>query len=256
MSIWITGDIHGNPNRFSIDSFPEQKEMTKKDFVICLGDFGLVWNYRGESKTERFWLDWLNHKSFTTLFIDGNHDNFDRLDSYPVEEWHGGKVHFIRPSVIHLMRGQIFNLENTIFFAFGGASSHDISDGILELDDPAFKQKKKKLNKNPYALYRINHLSWWKRELPSKEEMEEGLYNLQKQNNKVAYIITHSPYTSRLEQIDGGNGFYQSDYLTEYLQKIQQTVAYHHWLFGHMHMNQTFSEERSSCLYEQLIRIL
>ena len=116
MSIWITGDIHGNPNRFSIDSFPEQKEMTKKDFVICLGDFGLVWNYRGESKTERFWLDWLNHKAFTTLFIDGNHDNFDRLDSYPVEEWHGGKVHFIRPSVIHLMRGQIFNLENTIFF--------------------------------------------------------------------------------------------------------------------------------------------
>ena len=97
MSIWITGDIHGNPNRFSIDSFPEQKEMTKKDFVICLGDFGLVWNYRGESKTERFWLDWLNHKAFTTLFIDGNHDNFDRLDSYPVEEWHGGKVHFIRP---------------------------------------------------------------------------------------------------------------------------------------------------------------
>ena len=79
---------------------------------------------------------------------------------------------------------------------------------------------------------------------------------MQKQNNKVDYIITHSPYTSRLEQIDGGNGFYQSDYLTEYLQKIQQTVAYHHWLFGHMHMNQTFSEERSSCLYEQLIRIL
>ena len=64
---------------FQFDSFPEQKEMTKKDFVICLGDFGLVWNYRGESKTERFWLDWLNHKAFTTLFIDGNHDNLTGL---------------------------------------------------------------------------------------------------------------------------------------------------------------------------------
>lgn len=256
MAVWITGDIHGNPQRFSTDIFSEQKGMTKDDNVIILGDFGLVWDYNGESKTEKYWLDWLEKKPFTTLFIDGNHDNFDRLDKYPVEKWHGGNVHFIRPSVIHLMRGQTFDIEDKSFFAFGGASSHDISAGILEPDDPDFKEKKKKLGKNLYALYRINHVSWWERELPNEEEMNEGLANLKKQNNKVDYIITHSPYTSLLRQMDSGSGLYQKDRLTDYLQDIKQNVDYKHWLFGHMHVNQTFHWERSSCLYEQIIRIM
>ena len=256
MSIWVTGDIHGNPQRLSSDIFTEQKEMTKNDTVIILGDFGLVWDFTGENKTEKYWLDWLEKKPFTTVFIDGNHDNFDRLDKYPVEEWHGGKVNFIRPSVIHLMRGQVFNIEDRTFFAFGGASSHDISSGILEPDDPDFKEKKRKLDNNPFALYRINHMSWWERELPNEEELKEGLINLEKHDNKVDYIITHCPYTSLLRQMDGGSGLYQSDRLTDYLQEIKQTVEYKHWLFGHMHINKTFHWEKSSCLYEQIIRIL
>ena len=50
----VTGDIHGNPCRLSTESFYEQKEMTNQDenYVIILGDFGLVWNYEGESKQE------------------------------------------------------------------------------------------------------------------------------------------------------------------------------------------------------------
>lgn len=165
-------------------------------------------------------------------------------------------MHFIRPSVIHLMRGQIFDIEDKSFFAFGGASSHDISAGILEPDDPDFKEKKKKLDKNPYALYRINHVSWWERELPNEEEMNEGLANLKKQNNQVDYIITHSPYTSLLRQMDGGSGLYQRHRLTDYLQEIKQNVDYKHWMFGHFHQNKTFHWERSSYLYEQIIRIL
>ena len=117
-------------------------------------------------------------------------------------------------------------------------------------------KKKKRLDKDPFALYRINHISWWERELPNEEEMNEGLKNLEKQNHKVDYIITHSPYTSLLKQMDGGAGFYQKDRLTDYLQEIKQTVAYKEWLFGHMHINKTFHWERSSCLYEQIIRIL
>ena len=230
--------------------------MTKDDVVIILGDFGLVWDYSGENKTEKYWLDWLENKPFTTLFVDGNHDNFDRLDDYPIEKWHGGNVHFIRPSVIHLMRGQIFDIEDKSFFAFGGASSHDISAGILEPDDPDFKEKKKRLDKDSFALYRINHISWWDRELPSEEEMREGLTNLGKQNNKVDYIITHSPYTSLLRQMDGGSGLYQRDRLTDYLQEIKQNVDYKQFLFGHMHQNINFYWERSTCIYEQIVRIL
>ena len=109
--IYITGDCHSNFERFNTRNFPEQKEMTKDDYVIICGDFGGVWNKDGESKMETSALDGLDGKAFTILFVDGNHENFDRLYAYPVEMWHGGKAHKIRPSVIHLMRGQIFELE-------------------------------------------------------------------------------------------------------------------------------------------------
>ena len=56
--------------------------------------------------------------------------------------------------------------------------------------------------------------------------------------------------------MDGGSGLYKSDYLTDYLQNIKQTVDYKHWLFGHMHQNINFHWERATCIYEQIIRIL
>ena len=49
-------------------------------------------------------------------------DNFTTLSKYPVGEWNGGKVQFLRPHVIHLMRGQIFMLEERTVFPMGGAA--------------------------------------------------------------------------------------------------------------------------------------
>lgn len=102
---------------------------------------------------------------------------FEEIYDYLVEEWHGGKVHKIRDSVIHLMRGQVFEIDGKKIFTFGGARSHDISGGILELDDPDFRIKKKRLDQG-FEPYRIHHLSWWEREMPSREEMAEGRRNL------------------------------------------------------------------------------
>lgn len=250
--VYITGDTHGDwMERLRMESFPEQKELTKEDYVLILGDFG-IWD---NSKREQYHLDWLEGRTFTTLFVSGNHENYDILDQLPVENWHGGKVNFIRPSVIHLRRGQIFDIEGKSFFAFGGASSHDISAGILELEDPNWKEKKKKLDRC-HALYRIHHISWWERELPSEEEMEEGIRNLTGRNNRVDYIVAHTPYTSLLEQIDGGYGDYQRDCLTDYLQRVIQRVDYQWFFFGHMHQNVQFYLEKAICVYEQIVRIL
>ena len=247
--IYITGDTHGDwMSRLNANSFPEQKEMTKDDYVIILGDFG-IWD---NSKQENYNLDWLEDRPFTTLFISGNHSNYDILDSLSIEKWHNGNVNFIRPSIIHLMRGEVFTIENKKFFAFGGASSHDIKDGILEIGDKRIKQWNKDWNK----MFRVNHLSWWKRELPNQEEMDNGIKNLELNNNKVDYILTHCPYTSLLKQMDGGSGLYESDILTDYLQKIKQAVDYKQWLFGHTHINQNYYWERATCLYEQITRIL
>ena len=73
--IYVTGDCHSDFVRFNKENFLKQEELTKDDYVIICGDFGGVWNVNEESKREKWWLDWLENKSYTTLFVDGNHEN-------------------------------------------------------------------------------------------------------------------------------------------------------------------------------------
>ena len=123
--VFATGDTHGNFLRFRPENFPEQKNMTKSDYVIICGDFGGVWD---GSRKERQTLDWLESLPFTVLFVSGNHENFDLLKKLPVEEWHGGKVQFIRPHVIHLLRGQVFEIEGYTFFTMGGGGGSELPE--------------------------------------------------------------------------------------------------------------------------------
>lgn len=249
--IYITGDCHRNFERFNRSIFPEQEKMTKDDYVIICGDFGGVWNKDSESDEETMLLDWLDCKSYTTLFVDGNHENFDRLYSYPVEKWHGGKVHKIRPSVIHLMRGQVFIIDGKKIFTFGGASSHDIDGGILEPDDPKYLIKKMELDMG-WKPYRINHVSWWQQELPSEEEMEEGRKNLQANNNTVDFIVSHCCASGTLPFLDLET--YESDILNTYFEELRQKVHFTKWFFGHYHDNKNVNA-KEILLYEQIIRI-
>ena len=243
--IYITGDTHGDwIGRLNIHAFPEQQEMTKDDIIIICGDFG-IWH---DTKEERYNLDWLENKPFTTLFIDGNHENMDRLYSMPVSKWHGGNVHFIRPSVIHLMRGQVFYIDGKTFWTFGGASSHDIKDGILEKDDPRLKNWKYNSTKQ----FRINHVSWWREELPSNEEMRDGLSNLKNINNTVDFVITHCGATSSIALYSMGK--YKPDRLTNYLDHVRQNVNFTRWFMGHYHDNYAIND-KEIILYDQIVRI-
>ena len=121
--IYITGDCHGGFQRFTTRNFPQLKEMDRDDYMILAGDFGGVW---GGEQTDGHQLDWLEDKPFTTLFVDGNHENFDLLRACPEQKWHGGRVHEVRPHVLHLMRGQVFNIGGLPWVTMGGAASPDI----------------------------------------------------------------------------------------------------------------------------------
>ena len=163
--IYATGDLHGNTLRFQPQYFPEQAGMTKDDYMIVCGDFGCVWN---GDKSDDPQLDRLEALPFTVLFLDGNHENFDALNEHPVEQWHGGKVHKIRPHVIHLMRGQAFKLQGCTFFTMGGAQSHDIADGILDMDSLDFYERYDSLRRNR-GQFRINHIrGGWKNCRPAR----------------------------------------------------------------------------------------
>ena len=222
--IYATGDCHGNFRRFQPEYFPEQAGMTKNDMVIIAGDFGGVWF--GDSRDDET-LDWLERLPFTLAFVCGNHENYDALERYPVAEWHGGKVHRVRPHVLHLMRGQIFELESYRFFTMGGAKSHDTN-------------------------HRINHISWWRQELPSDEEYIEALQNLERYNWQVDYIITHCAPTSIAL---AGSRHNEADRLTDFLQEVQERAKYHYWLFGHYHDNKAI-DEKHILLWEQIVRVI
>ena len=153
--------------------------------------------------------------------------------------------------MIHLMRGQVFELDGKKIFTFGGASSHDIDGGILEPDDSDFEKKKRILDKG-WRSYRINHLSWWKEELPSEEEMDEGRRNLAKYGNEVDFIVTHCCSSSTVALIS--QGIYKPDLLTAYLEEIRRKTKYKKWLFGHYHDNRNVNAEEI-LLWEQIIRI-
>ena len=116
MEIYITGDLHGDLRRFQPEIFYEQEGLTKEDLVLVAGDFGCVWH--GDERDDEG-LDWLEGRPFTTAFVTGNHENYDALRKYPLAEWRGGNVRRIRPSVILLERGQIFDLGGKRFFTMG-----------------------------------------------------------------------------------------------------------------------------------------
>ena len=227
--------------------------MTRNDFVLVCGDFG-IWD---DSNSERYWLDWLEKKNFTLCFVDGNHENFDRLysDEFEIVDFYGGKAHKIRENVFHLMRGYVFNLCGKKIFAFGGASSHDIQDGILDRadfeNDNDFSEARRKWNKSN-MMYRINHISWWKEELQNQEEMSFGLETLENHNNKVDFIVSHCCPQSVATAFSAGG--YKSDILTEYFDLVAEKVKFKKWFFGHYHNNTQVLCDYIM-LYDQIIRI-
>lgn len=224
--IYITGDLHGSAGieRFFDGAFPDGLNLTKEDYVIITGDFSLVW--RNNEKTE-YWLNWLNGRPWTTLFIDGNHDNINLLNNYKIETWNGGKVHIIKSAIIHLMRGQVFNIEGHKFFTMGGA-------------------------KSVYLNFCIEGVNWWSQEIPSAEEYAEAFVNLELNNWKVDCVLTHSAPTAVKEKM----GFVdkEKDSLDEFLDTIYEKLEYKKWYFGHYHKF-TNLDSRHTALYRRIMKL-
>lgn len=225
--IYITGDIHGDYDirKLSSSRFHEQKKLTRSDYLIICGDFGLIWD---GSKHEKYWRRWLERKPWTTLWIDGNHENFDMLEQYPVEEWHGGNIQKISEHVYHLCRGNMFDIDGLKIFAFGGASSHDKE-------------------------YRQMGISMWEQELPNEEEIEYGRQTLEKNNWQADIVITHSLSTKILEST-GIIPYYERDRLTDFFSELDEKLNFSLWFSGHYHCTCQCSD-RHHMIYNDIVRI-
>ena len=222
--IFVTGDTHRSIDISKLNStnFPEQKNLTKKDFLIICGDLGVVWD---DSKEDMYWREWLNSRNFTTLWVDGNHENHKLLGEFPVANWNGGKVSFIKESLIHLKRGQVFDIYGSKFFTMGGASSIDKAS-------------------------RIEGKSWWKEELPSMTEVNEALDNLEKHNYIIDYVITH---TASLDTLGTLATIKENNILNGFFKMIERDLTFKHWYFGHFHKDIEF--EKHTLLYNKIVEI-
>ncbi len=240
---YITGDTHGmiDWEKINTTEFPEQKDLTRDDHVIVLGDFGGIWDGAGQ---DRHILKTYGQRTFTILFVDGNHENHDLLDKYAVEEWNGGKIHRISDNVIHLMRGQVFTVEGMKLFTMGGAESTD-------------------------RWWRLEGESWWAREMPSDEEYEEALSNLEKVNFEVDIVLTHCAPEGYIGK--NMSAVYNTDIrrmladsmaevvdrsgnkLTDFLDSLitEHGLKFKHWYFGHYHRDMDW--DRFSLIYNRII---
>ncbi len=257
--IYITGDCHGEFQRFHKSKLACQPfQLNKEDYVIVTGDFGLLWSESQIDETA-FWIDLLKKQPAIILWITGNHENYDLISAYPITEWNGGKVrHIVKDKIILLERGQVFEIDGKKFFTFGGASSHDAEGGILDREDPDYRDMVWYMEAKGIS-YRVNHLSWWAQELPSEEEMEEGWMNLELHDYKVDYVITHCASNRVQEMIQktifakfGYNSSHKKDILTAYLEEIEGKLSYEHWFCGHYHINHLI-DGKHTVLYENIV---
>jgi hypothetical protein len=230
MSVYVTGDTHGDMDirKLFPQNWKEGKELTKNDYLIIAGDFGLIWDVNESGALERQNLAWLSSKPWTTLFVDGNHENFDRINALPTKEMFGEKVGIVSDSIFHLMRGRIYNIDFNKIFVMGGAYSID-------------------------KIYRTEKISWWAEEVPSYQERSFALQMLELHNNKVDYIITHTGPSSILgiKAAMYGKLDEYTDFLAEYVNKV---VDFKHWYFGHFHENARYGEKHT-CLYNEIVKI-
>ena len=234
--IYLTGDLHGYLGMKKLINFAktEGKNLTKEDYLIILGDFGLIFNAPVQSPDEAYNLEWLDKKApWTTLFLDGNHENFDRLDNYviyPLQTFHGGQVSKINNSVYHLLRGESYSINDILFLVIGGAGSID-------------------------KARRTRHISWW----PQEEISHEQIKNVLKfyRNVSFDYILTHSAPTSYVDDLYLKNLLYPgprySDRSEKRLEKVKKNIGYKKWFCGHYHCE--YDSPKFQVLYDSIIEL-
>lgn len=229
MAVYLVGDTHGIVDINKVVEYFDEDSLTEEcskenDYLIVLGDCGVLWD-GGESDKEV--QNIFNNLPVTVLYVDGNHENFDLINEYPESEWHGGRVHMISDSIYHLMRGQVFDIDGMTFFTFGGGNSID-------------------------KAWRTPGVSWWAEEMPSDYEYEEGNRNLERVDNKVDYILTHTCPTEVIYSIVD---YYKEgeEELQQYLQRVADRVEFEGWYFGHFHIDEDL--ENFHCLYDEIVML-
>ena len=221
MSVYITGDIHGDLLRFSPEYLEnENVSLEEDDIIIVTGDFGIPFGGEYIEHDEKA-IRLLSKQKYIVCFCDGCHDNYSMLNRIPDVEWYGGLVNPIAPNIIRLKTGHIYDIEGNSFFVFGGGVSSDKE-------------------------YRTENKNWWKEEFPSEYFINSGIERLIKHESKVDYVISHTPPVS-FETCNNE--------VTAILRAIKENIEYKEWFSGCVHIDRYFPDEKLRCLCHKIHKI-
>ena len=210
--IYLLSDQHGGECVGGLKKYYEI--ATEDDLLIILGDVGLKFT---DTEENRAFDELFLSSPKKIAFLDGNHENFKHLYSYPEEDWCGGKVHRLTENIVHLERGYVYEIGRKSFFVFGGCKSSEI-------------WKERGL--------------WQKEETPTEEELFRAYANLKKCGNRVDYILTH--------KYECGNEDSYSEELLALCRYIDSEVCFRHWYSGHWHEDRK-RDEKHTFVYDELV---
>lgn len=215
--IYVTGDTHGEIDFNKLEKLKERK-LTYKDILIILGDCGICWSALDLTKK----LELYRSLHCTIIFLDGNHENFDMLESLPVIELYGALMHKVDKHIYHVLRGEIMEINKIKFLCIGGAHSIDI-------------------------MWRVPGISWWPREDIEERDIINAKKHLKKYNNNVDFVLTHCVDSLTVTKILK----FKKDNSSDQLNFIDKTVKYKYWLFGHYHFD-FWLNEKKLCMYQDI----
>ena len=219
MATYIRGDIHGVFSEIVI--FRKKMKLKARDNIIILGDAAICWR-KDREEMNSYVKQWENYKDTPMLyFIDGNHENFDILNSLPIENNEG----IVSKHIHWIKRGSIKTFENKKCLFIGGAESLD-------------------------KFRRTEHLSWWVDETITDEDIELI------KKDKYDYVFTHTCPRSVLNKYKAllCNSLFDQDeidYTSEdQLEIVKNKIEYKQWWFAHFHQNVQLND-KFMCLYDR-----
>lgn len=150
------------------------------------------------------------------------------LAELPETEWCGGHVHIVRPNILYLMRGEVFDIDGTTVLAMGGAASHDRE-------------------------WREEGKSWWPEEMPNAAEMDRCRRSLDRAGWNVDYVVTHEAPAVLADTLCWErNRPFDDDQLQNFLGEIDHQLDFKTWFFGHYHDDE-WRDDRRRLIYHDIV---
>ena len=232
MSVYITGDTHGDIHEFYARMVPYK--LKEDDVLIITGDFGFDWDNSAI-------ISWLKlYHPYTVLFCDGNHENFDVLNKLKVENRFGGPVGVFSQNTYRLMSGHMYDIQGYKIFVFGGAASID-KDWRVDPENIAWLGK-----------------LWWKEEIPSRETYNLAKQTLQENNWTFDLFLTHTCPPDIKEIVLNGQALDFHDPVEHMIRRLENAIKKNHgrydshW-FGHFHVDADVDNRH--CLYKRVLKV-